>query len=308
MPLSDARSINRRSVAAAGLGDLMTLSCSLRRGVQVVVATAAALGMSFGLQPPTAAAFYVQNHALITRNALPANEVDQNAMALILVGPPPGAGVVGSDAFATEDWRHLDNSNNPVELCNRATTAWNVISPALFGGALPTGPGGTDLVNGPAARAAFGGLAHTQQDFYAHSNWVEINTAIGQPERLAPPIFPTCDPAAFPPDLHTGFFSMDFSSDYPLAGCPPAGPPPGFIECHSQLNKDGPSTPRGSGPVPGTQWNNYDLAALLATRATTDLFWQLRGMVVANANNQPGVDGECVARNLFQADRHESCV
>jgi hypothetical protein len=46
--------------------------------------------------------------------------------------------------------------------------------------------------------------------------------------------------------------------------------------------------------------NNFDLAVLLATRATTDLYQQVRALVVNNA-------GECVASNLFQADRHQPC-
>lgn len=43
------------------------------------------------------------------------------------------------------------------------------------------------------------------------------------------------------------------------------------------------------------------VVALLATRATTELFWQIRGLVV-------GGTGECVAKNIFQADRPEPCV
>jgi hypothetical protein len=46
--------------------------------------------------------------------------------------------------------------------------------------------------------------------------------------------------------------------------------------------------------------NYFDLAARLATRATTDLYAQVRGLV-ANAH------GECAAANLFQVDRHQPC-
>jgi hypothetical protein len=53
-------------------------------------------------------------------------------------------------------------------------------------------------------------------------------------------------------------------------------------------------------PVPGTNMNNFDLAMPLATRATTELYWQVCSLVASNA-------GECVARNLFRADRHEPC-
>ena len=71
------------------------------------------------------------------------------------------------------------------------------------------------------------------------------------------------------------------------------GPPPGFKECHSTLNKDGPDTPRGSQPVAGTNKTMYDLAALLATRATTDLYRQLRDLVAST-------NGQDAATALFQ--------
>jgi hypothetical protein len=129
--------------------------------------------------------------------------------------------------------------------------------PIVLSGAKPTGKGGSDLVNGPAARAAFGGLAHALQDFYAHSNWVEDNIAVGQPDRMPPPLMPQCDPATLAAGLHTGFFSMDYSSQFPLEGCPPGGPSPGFAECHSTLNKDGWDTPRGIVPVPGRPGNTW---------------------------------------------------
>jgi hypothetical protein len=189
-----------------------------------------------------------------------------------------------------------------VDICARTQQAWNFFTPLILGGARPAGPGGTELVDGPGARAAFGGLAHAVQDFYAHSNWVEDNIAIGQLDRMPPPLMPTCDPATLPPGLHTGFFAINANHDDPLAGCPPGGPPPGFAECHSTLNKDDWDTARGIILIPGTNppINNYDLAAQLATKATTDLYWQVRNLIVADA-------GECAADNLFQADRHQPC-
>jgi hypothetical protein len=193
---------------------------------------------------------YIQNHDRITRDALPPGEVDNAAMSQILVGPPPGAGAVGSDAFFNDEFRHIDNAKNPADICVSTQDAWNFFIPIVSSGAEPTGPGGRELVNGPAARAAFGGLAHALQDFYSHSNWVEDNIAVGQPERLAPPLLPTCDPAALPAGLHIGFFSMDFSSQFPLEGCPPGGPPPDFAECHSTLNKDAWDTPAVSSRSP----------------------------------------------------------
>jgi hypothetical protein len=276
----------------------MKLSRRVRPALLVVTATAV-VAACFSL--PNAQAFYVSNHERIVRDALPAGEVDETAVLQILVGPPPGAGAVGSDAFFSDDFRHIDNAKNPAEICARAQEAWNFFIPTVLSGARPAGPGGSDLVDGPAARAAFGGLAHALEDFYSHSNWVEDNIAVGQPERMPPPLMPNCDPATLPAGLHTGYFSLDFGDhEVPLSGCPPGGPPPGFAECHATLNKDAWDTQRGMVPVPGRPMNYFDLAGLLATRATTELFWQVRGLVASDA-------GECTARNLFQADRHEAC-
>lgn len=274
----------------------------------VVIAATTLVGALFGLPAPNAQAFYVQNHERITRDALAPDGVADIAMIQILNGPPPGGGAVGSDLFPTDQWRHIDNSKNPSDICARAQQAWKTFLPVILSGSQPAGPGSTVLANGLAARAAFGGLAHAQQDFYAHSNWVEDNIAAGQLERLAPPIFPTCNPADFPADLHTGYFNMAFSQKFQLDGCPPGGPPPGFQECHSTLNKDGPDTARGSQPVPGTNMNMFDLAALLATTATANLYGQVRSLVASTVNAQhPGVDGQCVATKLFQPDLLEPC-
>jgi hypothetical protein len=281
----------------------MTSSHRRRRALLVLTVTAVVAAL-FALPAPTAQAFFSQNHERIVRAALPPAEVDESAMVQILVGPPPGAGAVGTDVFFFDEFRHIDNAINPVDICARGQQAWNTFLPVILSGSQPVG---TDLANGPSARAAFGALAHAVEDFYSHSDWVERNVADGQLQRLAPPIFPTCDPAAFPADLQTGFFQLGLGSigensflEDPLSGCPPGGPPPGFRACLSTVNKDGPSTPRGSQPVPGTNMNMYDLAAQLATKATTELFWQVRGLVAGNA-------GECAARNLFQADRNELC-
>jgi hypothetical protein len=272
-----------------------TLSRRLRPGL-LVAAAATVLAALSGLWAPNGHAFYVQNHERITRDALPPAEVDNAAVLQILVGPPPGAGAVGSDTFFSDELRHIDNAKNPAEICARTQEAWKFFNSIVLSAAKPTGKGGSDLVNGPAARAAFGGLAHALRDFYAHSNWVEDNIAVGQPDRMPPPLMPQCDPATLPAGLHTGFFSMDYSSQFPLEGCPPGGPSPGFAECHSTLNKDGWDTPRGIVPVPGRPMNYVDLAS----NATTDVYHQVRGLVAGKA-------GECVAANLFQADRRAPC-
>ncbi|OBA94424.1 hypothetical protein A5662_19430 [Mycobacteriaceae bacterium 1482268.1] len=284
----------------------MTVS-RLRRFPLVAAAVAGVTALFCSAQD--AQAFYIDNHASITRNALPPNQVSEIAMLEILNGPPPGGGAMGSDAFATDQWRHLDNAKNPGDICARAQQAWSIFEPVIISGSQPVGPGASVLANGPAARAAFGGLAHAQQDFYAHSNWVEGDIVAGQLDRVAPPIFPTCNPADFPSDLHTGYFNMLYSQQFPLDGCPPSGPPPGYQECHSAMNKDGPTTARGGQLVPGTDMNMYDLAASLATTATTTLYQQVHDLVASTvAAKNPGVDGECVATKLFHPDLLGPCA
>jgi hypothetical protein len=266
------------------------------RPVLPVITVAAVVAACFGLPAPSAQAFLPQNHELITRNGLPPAEVDQTAYVQIFVGPPLGAGVAGSEAFQLPEFRHFDNAKDPADVCARAQDAWNFFIPMILGGAQPVGPGGTELADGPAARGPIGGLVHSVQDFYSHSNWVELNIAAGQPERPAPKLYPTCDPAALPVGLYSGYFDLAFLPE----GCPPGGPPPGFAECHETLNKDDATTPSGSVRVPGTNMNQFDLAILLAARATTEVYQQVRSLVASNY-------GECAAGNLFQADLHQAC-
>jgi hypothetical protein len=250
----------------------------------------------FSLPTPRAQAFDSPTHERIVRDALAPDGVDPLAFTQILNGPPPGGGAVGSDLFPSDTFRHLDNAVSPAEICARAQQAWNVFSPSLFNGAQPAGPGYTVLANGPAARSAFGGLAHAVEDFYSHSNWVETNIEAGQPDTPGPQLFPTCDPASMPPGLHTGYFSLVYGP----GGCPFGGPPPGYQECHSTLNKDSASSSRGKTPVPGTNMTEYDLAVALATQATEQLYEQIRNMVVDSVNTtHPDADGECVAHKLF---------
>ncbi len=239
-----------------------------------LISTSVVVAACLGLPVPKAQAFFIQNHETITRAALP--QIPNDVMLQILVGPPPGAGAVGTDAFFTDNYRHLDNAKNPTDVCAFALQAWNTFDPIILTGSHVVGGG---LADGPGARAAFGALIHVQQDFYAHSNFVEDNIAAGNQNQLAAPIFPSCSPDAFPADLHTGYFDPSANHEDPFSGCPAGGPPPDFPECHSTLNKDGPNSLRGIQPAPGTSGNFYDLAEQLATTATTNLYNQIRSQV-----------------------------
>jgi hypothetical protein len=53
----------------------------------------------------------------------------------------------------------------------------------------------------------------------------------------------------------------------------------------------------------------YDVAADLATTATTNLYGQIRDLVASTVTAQnPGVDGGCVAAKLFHPDLLGPCA
>jgi len=60
--------------------------------------------------------------------------------------------------------------------------------------------GGPSIVpKSQGALSAFGQASHAMADFYAHSNWVELNLALGDTEKAWAPCFgPEWPPAGFP--------------------------------------------------------------------------------------------------------------
>ena len=279
----------------------MSLFRRPRLGLSVAVVVAAIAAVVGALAPP-AQAFQIQNHERVTRDALTPVGVDPAAMGQILVGPPPGAGAVGSDAFFADAFRHIDNANTPVDICALTQQAWNFFTPLILSGAQPAGPGGTDLVDGPARPRRLrrpgtcpaglllplqlGRRQHRHRPTGPHATPADAHLRPGHPA----------------PGTAHRILRRQRQPRRPAGRLPTRGPAAGFAECHSTLNKDDWSTPRGIILVPGTNppINNYDLAGQLATKATTDLYWQVRNLIVADA-------GECAADNLFQADRRQSC-
>jgi len=269
----------------------MTSSRPIRLGLSVVIAASTLIAALLALPAPKANAFLPQNHEKITRAGLPPVEVDEAAFIQILIGPPLGAGIAGSEIFQVPSFRHFDSAANPVDVCTRAQDAWNFFMPMILSASQPAGAG---LSDGRMARAAFGGFLHSVQDFFSHSNWVELNLGAGQLDPPNPPLFPSCDPAALPAGLYTGYYDLALAAD---GGCPPGGPPPPFAECHATLNKDDPNpslSPHGSQPVLGTDMNMYDVAANLAAKETAEVYQLVRSQVA-------GANGENAARCLFQA-------
>ncbi|MGV9946982.1 hypothetical protein [Rhodococcus aetherivorans] len=279
------------------------------------MATTAAAAFFAMSVPPKAQAFYGDDHALIVRAALPLVQsspddgVDATALNQIIGSLLDGTGTRGADLFQFDAFRHIDSAASPAEICVLVAEAWDFYIPQVIRGAAPAGPPDFRLLsNGPQARSAFGGLAHALADFYSHSNWIELAIAANLRPGLAP-IFPTCDDG-FLAGVHTGYFNPMSGVD----GCPSTAlggepdPPERFEECHLTLNKDTAHSLRGDAPVPGmSPMTHYDLARALATRHTTELYWLVRS-IVARSFSSEDLDGECVARNLFQADRFEPCA
>ncbi len=131
--------------------------------------------------------------------------------------------------------------------------------------------------NGSAAQTRLGGALHTVQDFYAHSNWVElghssseINTKIGREEFSgADKNTPTCpnDPGILDPnltELTSGYFEYDFilipSCKVPEGKCRHGFEP---IGCPDGIHKDDKSRP------------GFDTARALAVNATQDFLEQI---------------------------------
>jgi hypothetical protein len=110
---------------------------------------------------------------------------------------------------------------------------------------------------------AFGRLLHTTQDFYAHSNWVELHA--GQD-----PI-PVWDQhvSSLPADIVSGTFVLDSPKC-----CGPGAP------SHAELNKDDPESQEGkklvsSGPNEGRTL--FELARAAATNASVVQLQRLVG-------------------------------
>jgi hypothetical protein len=118
----------------------------------------------------------------------------------------------------------------------------------------------------------FGYATHTLQDFYAHTNWVEIYAARGEYETLAPLLEGTFRSDAFPVGITSGFYSLRYGD----IGCPCREgawkPPQPYQFCHEQIAKDHPDKKHGAETAAPDGRTFYQLAISLATRATEDIW------------------------------------
>jgi hypothetical protein len=260
-----------------------------------------------------ASAFSLDVHKAILYLALPQGnsnptDVDQGAMADIVGSFWSGYGNLGSDLHQFDEFRHFDNASSPTDVCARASQAWSTFINRIDSGSqISYDPNFfyDRLLNATDARWAFGELTHALQDFYSHSNWIEISLWTGNSPSEAP-LFPTCSPTALPPELQTGYFKLSLENG--IKGCPKAGPPQPFKYCHKTLNKDEPNIGHGAEIAPGGM-TYHQWAVQLAVDHTKHLYEMIRFIITGSVIPVTrDVSGACVARLLFQSSLSISCL
>ena len=201
---------------------------------------------------------------------------------------------LASDLDQLSSERHFDNIDNRQKLCTLWQKGLNTyMEKALLLSAPKAGPT-IQPKNRKAALSAFGQASHALADFYAHSNWLELNLAQGNTEKLAPLFGPGCNPQDFPDGLQSGYFNIV----YGLKGCPQKDglyqPPEGFEHCHETLNKDHPDKGHGAEfSAPGGP-SYHELAMQLAILATQNLWESFHERLIDRY-------GVATGENLFRA-------
>ncbi|WP_026379726.1 hypothetical protein [Afifella pfennigii] len=181
---------------------------------------------------------------------------------------------IAQDLLQTQSCVHFDNCDFPGGIAHIADE-WNLIEKV-----------GDKYAN--AALAAFGALLHTTQDFYAHSNWIELH--VGE----AP--IPVWDQklASLPADIVSGTWALGSPKL-----CGPDAP------SHSQLNKDNPNSKEGgkivdSGPNAGKSL--FELAFATALAATKVQFARFAALPLAYGQGYASTHGEALEQ-LIAANR-----
>jgi hypothetical protein len=257
----------------------------------------------FGAYPANAFKLFV--HENILRVSLPPLGIPADVVTTIVGDIVSGNGNLGSDRYQGDAYRHFDNAQDPAAICRRATDAWTRFYGEIRTSIQPDGAPTYNLVRGvEKARQSFGALTHSLQDFYAHSNWIEIFTDRNQSAPLASSLFPTCIASALPADLQTGYYAFELSN---WGGCPKSGPPPGFRFCHENLNKDEGASLEGRRVVPGTATTYHQLASQLALSHTAKLYQDIVTSLQRDwAASFPSVRSDCLVEHLFR-NSTEAC-
>lgn len=185
-------------------------------------------------------------HADITKRANEA-QLDDQQLELVI------AANIAQDLQQTLSEIHFDNCTfaESIEYIN---SEWRLVKQA-----------GDRL--GDAALAAFGRLLHTTQDFYAHSNWIELHV-----HQSPIPIW----------DQSLGTLPSDIvSGTWWIGGPKRCGPD---VPTHSRLNKDNPDSQVGSKVVdsgPNQGKTLFDLAFATAVPACRLQFERLAKVKLA---------------------------
>jgi len=186
--------------------------------------------------------FQLQYHAALTLQACPDDPTIQENLFTIV------AANLATDLNQFESALHFDNCTFDLGV-QRINDLWQLIESGVE-------------VN---PYVMFGTMIHTVQDFYAHSNWVELHVDQS-------PV-PTWDLvlSSLPADIVSGTFFLDSPKE-----CGPNAP------THAQLNKDSPDSEEGqklvpSGPNQGKTL--FDLAFAAALQATEVQFDRLEAVI-----------------------------
>jgi hypothetical protein len=317
-----------RHIPYAPTTDVMTLGevmkTNLKRRVRVTgAALLLTLGLVVGLVPliqHPVQAFYPEWHISIFMGTVGSN-FDAEAQGYVENGLEASDSMTGH-AFYPE-W-HFDSAKNPAELCQ----LWmkgpdKLLNDAAFYAVSAIDP--QTIVNDPftaprfLALSAYGQYLHAIQDFYAHTNWIELHVAAGKVPGLAPIqkacVEKTLQDALPNPQkdkLQSGYFTVRLFNTLPDACGEGPGLPEGFEYCHGpfkipfpfdvwskestldpklMLAKDLPDRYHGAQPIimpdgstitlkDGTPATYHKMAVQLATLATTETFTVFHDRVV----------------------------
>lgn len=205
--------------------------------------------------------FEIGYHAELTQEANN-GQLSQQQLGYVV------AANIAQDLLQTQSRVHFDNCDFPGGV-EHLGAEWNVIDN------LP------DKYS-DSALAAFGALLHTTQDFYAHSNWIELH------EQQSP--IPLWDQTLA--SLPSGIVSGTWWLGFPRL-CGPNAP------SHSELNKDSPTSTEGgrivvSGPNQGKTL--FVLAYATAIAATKLQYKRLAGVSATLAVTQAATEGAALER------------
>lgn len=263
-------------------------ACAPARSLALLLAAALAW-------PAQLLAFDLPVHESITRTAFKSDiDVSPEVLNTIVSANHD------SDYRQDEPHRHFDNADGPAAICVHWLTGVNRWLDEIVELATPLVPERRRLTAPQEARERIGLIAHAVQDFFSHSNYVEL--------ALPPPppgfLLATCDPNALDPRLQTGYFSATWAAGGGAAraaaeglgasrrhlGCPPLGAPAPFRQCHTQLHKDNPTR------------RNHAPAAAYAQLVTHSILDEIRRRAHARFGADDTIDVECIMMKLIWRD------